>query len=151
MRITLVRFEVPVGIADPAERIRTIHQRCQQLRHDRALAWTEEVAAVLNLLPSSITGGMLKHIDFLASDVPGFDRPVYVGGAKVIGFYPFGPTTGSAANITLMSYRGTCHVGVNTDAGAVADHAVLVDCLREGFEDVLALVGPHPPVFIVAS
>jgi len=139
-----------VGIRDPAERIREISHRCQQLRHDPALSWTEEVAAVLNLLPSSITGGMLTHVDLLASNVPGFDLPVYVGGAKLIGLYPFGPTTGSAANITLMSYRETCHIGTNVDAGAVKDHAVLADCLREGFEDVLGLLDSHVPVIIAS-
>jgi hypothetical protein len=149
-RITLVRFEVSLGADDVAERIREIDRRCRELRDDPALAWTEGVAGLLNLLPSSITGGMLKHVDFLVSDVPGFADPVYVGGAQVIGFYPFGPTLGSAANITLMSYRGTCHVGVTTDAGAIADPAVLVDCLRGGFEEVLGSIGPHAGVTVVA-
>ena len=67
---------------------------------------------------------MLKHVDFLASNVPGFDAAVYVGGARLEAFYPFGPTLGSAANVTLMSYRGTCNIGINTDAGAVPDPEV---------------------------
>jgi hypothetical protein len=38
-----------------------------------------------------------------------------------------------------MSYCDTCHIGVNTDVGAVPDPAVLLECLAEGFDEVLAL------------
>jgi WS/DGAT/MGAT family acyltransferase len=138
-RVTLVRFEVPVGIEDPAARMLEIDRLCSELRTERAIPHSNTIAGVLNLLPVAVTGGMLKHVDVLASNVPGFDADVFVGGARVEGFYPFGPTLGSAANITLMSYRGTCNIGINTDAGAVADPDVLLACLREGFDEVLAL------------
>lgn len=145
-RVTLVRFEVPVGIADPVERMQEIDRLAAELRHDRALPWSNTVAGVLNLLPNAITGQMLKHVDFLASNVPGFDRRIYVGGAEVLAFFPFGPTLGSAANITLMSYRDTCHVGVNTDVGAIPDPDLFLECLRDGFEEVLDLAGDHEAV-----
>ncbi len=145
-RVTLVRFEVPVGIEDPIERMQEIDRLAGELRHDRALPWSNTVAGVLNLLPNAITGQMLKHVDFLASNVPGFDQRIYVGGAEVLAFYPFGPTLGSAANITLMSYRDTCHVGVNTDVGAIPDPELFLECLRDGFEEVLDLAGDHEAV-----
>ena len=84
---------------------------------------------------------MLKHIDFLASNVPGIPVPLYLAGAKVDSFYGFGPTIGAALNVTLMSYCGTCCVGVNIDTGAVPDPDVLMDCLRDGFDEVLAVRG----------
>jgi diacylglycerol O-acyltransferase len=137
-RITLVRFEVPAGLPDPGERMRSIGARAAEQRRERALPFSEAVAGALNLLPASVTGSMLKHVDFLASNVPGFDLPVYVGGAMVEAFHAFGPTTGAAANVTLMSYRGTCHLGVTTDVGAVPDHDLFLECLAEGFDEVLA-------------
>jgi len=42
-----------------------------------------------------------------------------------------------------LSYTGTCFVGVNADSAAVADLDVLVECLRDGFDEVLRLAGPH--------
>ena len=85
-----------------------------------------------------VTAGMLKHVDMLASNVPGFPAPVYMGGALLESFHVFGATLGSAANVTLMSYNGTCHIGVSTDSGAVLDPAAFRDCLREGFDEVIA-------------
>jgi len=73
--------------------------------------------------------------------VPGIRVPLYLTGAKVNSFYGFGPTTGAALNVTLMSYCGTCGVAVNVDTGAVPDPDVLMDCLRDGFDEVLAVGG----------
>lgn len=137
--VSLVRFELPVGITDPAERVRQVHEICRAQRQEAAIDHTEAIAGVLNLLPVGVTGGMLRHVDLLASNVPGFDFDVYVAGAKLEAFYPFGATLGSAANITLMSYRGICHIGIDTDGGAVPDPDVFAASLRAGFDEVLAL------------
>ena len=45
-----------------------------------------------------------------------------------------------------MSYQDRCCVGVNVDTGAVPDPDALVDCLQEGFEEVLALAGAEHDV-----
>ncbi|MGZ6793003.1 MAG: wax ester/triacylglycerol synthase family O-acyltransferase [Mycobacteriales bacterium] len=145
-RITLLRFPLPVALADPAERMRAISETVLRERAERSLPHTQGIAAALNLLPSGVIGSMLKHVDFLASDVPGVPVPVYVAGARVDGWYAFGPTTGAAVNLTLMSYVDTCSVGVNADTAAVPDPERLVSCLVAGFEEVLALGGGQPSV-----
>lgn len=150
-RITLARFKVPVGIEDPAERMEAIDELCRSWRHEPAIPYSDVIAGAMNLLPQAVTGSMLKHIDFLASNVPGFDLPVYLAGAELESFYGFGPTIGSAANVTLLSYQDTCNVGVTTDLGAVPDPGVLMDCLREGFEEILELSGDHGPVVLPVS
>ena len=137
-RVTIERFELPVGVTDPHRRMERIGQICRSLRSDRAIPYASAIAGVLNLLPVDVTAGMLKHVDMLASNVPGFPAPVYMGGALLESFHVFGATLGSAANVTLMSYNGTCHIGVSTDSGAVLDPAAFRDCLREGFDEVIA-------------
>lgn len=138
-RITLQRFTVPVGTTDPAVRIRVNHERCAKARSERSLGFTDSIAGVLNLLPSPVIGSMLKHVDFIASDVPGFPSTVYLCGVRVTGCYAFGPTIGAAMNATLFSYDSKCCIGVNIDTSAIPDHGVLLECLREGFAEVLAL------------
>ena len=145
-RITLMRFKVPAGEADPVARMTAIRPLVRACRDDRSLPWTNTIAGMLNVLPSSVVGGMLKHVDFLASDVPGFEFPVYLAGAEMRDYYAFGPTIGASVNVTLMSYRSTCCVGVTIDTGAVPDVEVLTGCLRDGFEEVLAVGGGHDAV-----
>jgi WS/DGAT/MGAT family acyltransferase len=135
-RITLMRFKIPLGLRDPDVRMRRIHELCLYARHEPAAAYTNAIAGALNLLPRSYVGGMLKHVDFLASNVPGINVPVYLAGARVTEWYAFGPTIGAALNATLVSYDGRCYVGINVDMGAVPDPAAMLECLRDGFEDV---------------
>jgi diacylglycerol O-acyltransferase / wax synthase len=142
-RITLMRFVVPVADRDPASRIAEIHRLCRVARDERSVAFTNSIAGTLNLLPQGVVGSMLKYVDFVASDVPGFAFPVYLGGALLERYVAFGPTIGSPMNVTLLSYNGRCCVGVTIDTAAVPDHEVLVECLREGFEEVLGLA--HDP------
>ena len=145
-RITLERFAVPVGLADPVERMRRTGELCRAAQDDRAMPLSDAIAGTLNLLPSNVVGSMLKHVDFLASNVPGVNAPIYLVGAPVSGYFVFGPTTGSSLNVTLLTYRGTCCVGFNIDAAAVPDHDLLMECFRQGFEEVLSLVEDHHPV-----
>jgi len=140
-RITLARFPVPAGLADPLARMRAMRGLSDAWRAEPSLAMTQGIAAGLNLLPASFLGGMLKHVDFLASNVPGFPMPVYLAGARLVAYFPFGPTIGSAVNVTLMSYVDTCCVGVNADTGAIPDTGEFMVCLREGFREVLAAGG----------
>ena len=79
-RVTIERFELPVGMTDPHRRMERIGQICRSLRSDRAIPYASAIAGVLNLLPVDVTAGMLKHVDMLASNVPGFPAPVYMGG-----------------------------------------------------------------------
>ncbi len=137
--VTVMRFSVPVGVADADERIRRLHDIGRRIRRERSLAHTEAIAGFLNLMPNGVIGTMLKHIDFLASNVPGVPVPLFLEGVRVRRYLPFGPTAGASLNVTLMTYDGTCCIGVNVDTAAVTDVPLFMRCLREGFDEVLAL------------
>jgi diacylglycerol O-acyltransferase len=137
------RFEVPLDITDPCERIRAVHELVRKQRGEPALVLMEEVAAAINLLGESaatrMTGSMMKAIDFVTSNVPGPPFTVFTSGARIERMYPFGPLAGAAANITLFSYDGVAHVGINADSAAVSDSAGLQRRLEDGFAEMLAL------------
>lgn len=145
-RITLLRFPLPVSDADPMSRMAAMDRACRAARDERSLEYTNGIAGALNLLPQAVVGAMLKRVDFLASDVPGYKFPVYLAGARLERYTPFGPTIGAAVNLTLLSYAGTCSIGVTIDTAAISDVQTFMECMREGFEEVLALAGPHAAV-----
>jgi diacylglycerol O-acyltransferase / wax synthase len=140
-RITLLRLAVPAAEPDPATRMRLLHGGAKAAREEPSLSVTGAIAGTLNLLPVGYVGGILKHADFVASNVPGTSIPVYVAGSKVTGLFTFGPTIGTALNTTMMSYAGHCGIGINIDTAAVPDPDLMVACLREGFAEVTALAG----------
>jgi len=147
-RITLIRFAVPIADRDAASRIRAIAPLCRVARDERSLRFTGPIAGALNLLPRGAIGGMLKHVDFVATDIPGFGFPVYLAGARMERYVAFGPTVGAAVNFALLSYNGTCCVGISMDPAAVPDPGVFIECARAGFDEVLALGGPHEAVHL---
>lgn len=138
-RITLLRFGLPVGDPDPAARLRRISQTIRAWRAEPAIALTQGIAFGLNLAPRSVIQGILRRVDFLASDVPGLTAPIYLAGAKLLAYYPFGPTIGTAVNATLLSYIDTCCIGINIDVAAVPDPENLMADLRAGFDEVIQL------------
>lgn len=136
------RFPVPITITDPIERMAAIRALVTEQRGEPALALTQPLAALLNQLPTTITtgvfGGMLKGVDFVTSNVPGAPVPLFAAGAEIVEQFPFGPLSGAAANITLLSWLGQVCVGVNVDPAAVTAPEAFHACLEEGFDEVIA-------------
>jgi hypothetical protein len=134
---------IPVVTDNPAKCMAICHDAVARLREDLAQPLADAMGTVLmstlGPLVSGFMGAILKRFDFIASNVPGVDVPLYFGGAEMLAIYGFGPGGGTAANITLLSYRDTAYLGFNIDAGAVPDVDVLVECVSQGFDAVLAL------------
>jgi diacylglycerol O-acyltransferase / wax synthase len=129
-----------VGIVDPAERIREVGRLIRAWREEPSLRFSDTLAAGLNRLPpaavTSVFGSMLKHVDFVATNVPGPPSPVYMAGAKLLRQYAFAPLTGAPINVALVSYGSLGCVGINADAGAIGDIAALGTAMRDGFAEV---------------
>jgi WS/DGAT/MGAT family acyltransferase len=142
-RIAGARIAAPVGEANPAERIRLLQELVLAARDEPAIDAVSLVAPFISRLP----GPLLTRVgrsgtqsnDFQASNVPGIGHDVYIAGAKITHMYPFGPLPGCAAMLTLVSHAGTCCIGANVDRAAITDPEVFASCLREGFDEVLAL------------
>jgi len=81
----------------------------------------------------------MKAVDFVTSDVTGPGFPVFMSGARIERMFPFGPTAGAAVNVTLFSYDGIAHVGISSNAGAIADRVLLRACIEESFAEVLGI------------
>jgi diacylglycerol O-acyltransferase len=137
------RLVLPLSGLGPAERIAEVKELLRAVRAEPALPHVNDISGVISRFgPAaavSILGAMLKGVDITTSNVPGPPFPVYMAGARVEEFYAFGPLAGAAINITLFSYDGTVHLGVNSDRAAVPDHDLFIRCLREAIDDIVAL------------
>ncbi|WP_067813641.1 wax ester/triacylglycerol synthase domain-containing protein [Nocardia inohanensis] len=145
-RITLARFAVPADTTGALDLMRALDHTIEGWKREPALPYSHAVAATFNRLPAGLLTDMFKHVDFVASDVPGSPVHLYFAGAKVERIYPFGPTTGTAFNITLISHVDTCCIGINSDTGAIPDPAQLTDCIAQGMRavtDLDAVDGPE--------
>jgi len=146
---TPMRVLVPVGIEDPVARFAAIRERLDTTKRERAMSLVDGLAGVANLLPTSVSVRLARQqvetVDFATSNVRGAPFPLYIGGARILANYPIGPTGGTAWNLTLMSYDGHLDMGLNADAGAVEDPAMLRDCVLREFAALIAAGTPKAP------
>lgn len=142
-RFAGARYAAPLGERDPVERVRLIREFVLSARDEPAIDVLSRLSPLLMTLPAAALSKMIfrqtASQDLQASNVPGIGHPVYLAGARVIQAFPFGPLPGCGAMIAMTSHDGTCCVGINVDPAAVTDPARLAICLREGFDEILAL------------
>ncbi|MEY2404996.1 MAG: diacylglycerol O-acyltransferase / wax synthase [Acidimicrobiaceae bacterium] len=134
------RFTIPIAIDDPIDRMRATRKLVALQRGEPALSLAAPLAGILYRLPASVTtgvfGSLLRGIDFVTSNVPGVPIPVFFGGARMEAQFAFGPMSGSATNITLLSYLDEVQIAVNTDPAAIPDPQVFLACLLEGIDEI---------------
>ena len=144
-RFAAARFAAPVAERDPRERMRQVRESVIAARAEPAVNAAALLAPALSHLPGPLVARVLASMtasnDAQVSNVPGIPYPVYLAGARITRMYPFGPLPGCAAMITLISHAGTCCIGINTDAAAITDPALLRTCIAQGINEILAL---HP-------
>lgn len=103
------------------------------------------MAPLLSRLPPALVtrwyAGQTAKLDLQASNVAGLPWGAYIAGAKIERMLPFGPVPGCAVMATLLSYAGICCIGLNSDAAAVTDPDLFIDCVQRGRDEVLALAG----------
>ncbi len=147
-RFTDVVIAAPVGIVGARDRIEQVRSQVLAVRAEPALAVSDSMVPVMSILPTpllaSVFGGAGGDVN--ASNLPGPPIPLYMAGAAVERLFGFGPLVGCAMIVGLISVMGTCCIGINSDPAAIPDPDVLVECLREGFEEVLSLAGDHDSV-----
>jgi WS/DGAT/MGAT family acyltransferase len=138
---TPTRVLVPTG-PDPRERFVEISGRLSVTKEERALGFTELLAGLFNLLPTSllvrVTKSQVETVDFTTSNVRGAPWPLYIAGARIEGNFPLGPVAGTAFNLTTLSYNGSLDMGLHVDRAAVAEPDLLRACIEESFGELLA-------------
>jgi WS/DGAT/MGAT family acyltransferase len=141
-RFAGARLAAPVGELDPVERMRTIRAIVRAAVDEPAMNAAKVVAPLLSKLPNSLLGALSSTAagtDVQASNIVGYSESLYIAGAEINKMYWFGPLPGVAMMVVLISEAGTCYVGVHYDTASVTDTDLFARCLREGFDEVLAV------------
>jgi len=142
-RFAGARFAAPVGETDPRERIAAVRDFVLSARDEPAIGVLDLLAPAISRMPTPVVVGLTAEMtsvsDLQATNVPGLGHAAYLAGAQVTHTYIFGPRPGVAAMVAMLSYNGTCCLGFNVDPDAVTDLDLFQRCMREGFDEVLAL------------
>jgi len=140
-RFSPARLLVPLVPDDPAERFSLIRERLGGAKSEASLNAVDALAGMVSTLPTSVLVGLarsqVRTIDFAASNLRGSPVPLYLAGARIAANYPLGPRTGSAVNITVLSYCDDVHMGINLDPAAIEDVDAFMDDIAKSFSELL--------------
>ncbi|MGI9124408.1 MAG: wax ester/triacylglycerol synthase family O-acyltransferase [Mycobacterium sp.] len=149
-RFAGINLGAPVGVSDAGVRIQKIRKQMISRREEAAIDLIGAVAPVLTLLPDAALEAMSGSViasDVQASNVPVYPGDTFIAGAKVLRQFGVGPLPGVAMMVVLISRGGFATVTTRYDRAAIAEPELWARCLRQGFDEVLALAGdPHPRV-----
>ena len=136
------RFAVPMTIDDPIERMVAIRGS------GRRPSGASRPSPSPSRSPPCSTGSHLRHHRRLRRDAPRrrlrhLQRarradPALRRGRRDRAAVPFGPLSGAAANVTLLSWLDQVCIGINVDPASVTDPAGFQACLADGFDEVIA-------------
>ncbi len=141
-QVAATMMAAPIAIKDPIERMQRFHELVLAARYEPAMDALSGMANILVHLPDQLLTGPLMQlvkIDLGVSQVRGLLEPSYLAGTQIMRAYGFGPKTGLAAFIGMMTHLDTCCIGVHADPAAVTDPDLLLRCLRESFDEVIAV------------
>jgi WS/DGAT/MGAT family acyltransferase len=147
-----VPVRVRSDVADPLERLLAVHQETRASKAQAEKLGLDLLKNVLDVLPPFAASGVFEHlivrsINLTVSNVRGPDRPLYLAGAKAMCLYPVSiPADGAGLNFTAVSYNGVVWVSMVSCRDMVPDPAVMLACMRDAWEELLAAADALPPV-----
>ncbi len=148
-RLTAMRGPLPVGIADPIERLRAVHAGMEELKSSKQPLgaeaiwglndWFRDFAPPVLLRPTATINFSTRLFNLLVTNFPGPQIPFYVLGREVTGVFPVGfLARRHALAIAIVSYNGTVGFGILADRDAVPDVERFSTYLGEAVEELLA-------------
>lgn len=138
----LVFLALPVGIANPVERLYEVRRRMDELKESYqpllALGLLGTVGMGPNLLQQSLLDMLSNKASAVMTNVPGPRQPLYLAGAPIAEMMFWVPQSGSIGmGVSILSYHEQVHFGLATDQKIVADPEAIIGRFAGEFEKLL--------------
>jgi len=128
----MVFLELPLGMANPLERLYAVHQRMLALRHSPQPMLLLGLLYFAGIAPRAVHEQLLQtlgaHATAVMTNVPGPQRRLRFAGAEIDEQIFWVPQSGHIGmGASLLSYAGHVQFGLITDAGMVPDPERIVE------------------------
>ncbi len=158
-RVSMLVAPLPVGVADPVQRLRHISAAMEILKNSGQAAQFDRLGALSELLPALLHWSLgrvlppLAPVNTVCTNVPGPRETRYLLGEPVQLMVPLVPLAGSVGlAFATMSYADHLTVGLTADGERVRDLAAVAAALQRSFEDLWAAAGlqrvTHAPTLL---
>jgi len=146
-KVSAMFAELPVGIEDPIARLDAVRTQMEDLKRSGQAVAGEQLTAMSGFAPAMLLdlGGRVatrapqRNVQTLTTNVPGPQKPLYLGGRRMLEAFPFVPLGSSIrTGIGIFSYDGGLTYGVTGDWESAPDIRILARGIEEGTQELLA-------------
>jgi diacylglycerol O-acyltransferase len=133
-QVTAMIAELPIGVADPLERLQAVHREMAALKESHQVVGSEAITslarfAIPTLFAFGLTAGSAmvrrfpqRSINTVTTNVPGPQFPLFAGGREMVEYLPFVPLAqGVRIGVAILSYNGRVSFGVTADFDAIPE------------------------------
>jgi len=150
-RVSAVFADLPIGLADPLDRLHAITTQLDALKHSGTALGADALLGAADLLPGSLLALGVKTwahspqrtFSTVTTNVPGPRTPLNLLGRRMTDLYPYIPL-GAELRVTIgiASYAGGLAWGVTGDRDSVPDLEVLSDGIEQSITELVSLTPP---------
>jgi len=140
--------ELPVGEADPLQRLRLISAQMDTLKESKQALAGEALTSMSGFAPPVLLamGTRLasrlpqRNVNTGTTNVPGPQLPLYAAGRRMLKAFPYVPLFHQIrVAVAIFSYDGQVNFGITGDYDSMADIMVLAEGIENGMAELLKL------------
>ena len=148
-RVSAMFAELPVGIADPAERLALVRAQMDGLKQSKQAVAGDVLTSLSGFAPALLLalGARLAAraptlgVETGVTNVPGPQVPLHTLGRRLLESFPFVPVIGTVRiSIAIFSYDGGLYFGVTGDYDSSNDIGILTRGVERAMAELLASV-----------
>jgi len=145
-KVSAMFADLPVGIADPFERLASIRAQMAGLKERRQAIAGSTLTSLSGFAPAMLLalGGRVairtpqRAVNTVTTNVPGPQHAMYLEGCRLMEYFPFVPLAGHVRiGVAIVSYDGGLNFGVTGDYETAADIGVLCEGIEAGIGELL--------------
>ena len=146
-RVSALVANLPVDIADPAERLVAIRMRMAGLKASNESMAAEAMVSLRGYTPFALASLFVRlavsipqrEIVTVATNVPGPQQPLYGLGRRLVEIIPYVPIAMSLrTGVSIFTYCGQATFGITGDYTTTPDIDVLARGIEDGIFELLA-------------
>ncbi|GAB4177053.1 MAG: wax ester/triacylglycerol synthase family O-acyltransferase [Rhodocyclaceae bacterium] len=148
-RFGLVEVVLPVGLANPLERLYEVKRRMEGKKSSLQAPVVFGLLSALGLMPRAVQQQVLdilaRKATAVMTNVPGPQKPLWLAGARLRQLMFWVPQSGDIGmGVSILSYDGGVQLGLITDHALVPDPEKITALFQPEFERLLYQVLMEP-------
>jgi WS/DGAT/MGAT family acyltransferase len=143
-KVAAIYAPLPVGIADPLERFKTIHESLSHLKQSGQAVGAERITQLAGFAVPTVLNqaarlqSRQRFFNLTVTNVPGPRRELFLLGARMLELHPMVLIGNDiTVNIAVESYVDNLSIGLAADADMNPDLPVLRDGIRRSLDELL--------------